>query len=222
MERGLVSILYFSDVFSFIHDRDLTVFSHLLYILQFKMATTVFEESVVSQCSTHVSKVVTRLILLLEGEFDVIGFIFLTDSHYQRNTRLKCCLKVYYFNYISTDSLFKTWNASIVFTSAQRCKNLKRCAVFARVFFHVKIFWGGQSRNKVQHEYIAFSTIFLLTKLMNMSQYFYNVYIYKNMSYKQLVRRPMIKTLKWQKLIHNILILYKYSVQRKASGRHWD
>lgn len=43
MERGLVSILYFNGGFSFIHGRDLIDFSHLLYILQLKMATTVFE-----------------------------------------------------------------------------------------------------------------------------------------------------------------------------------
>lgn len=80
--------------------------------------------------------------------------------------------------------MFKTWNASIVFISAQRCKNLKCCAVLPGYFFMSKNFLGGESRNKVQHTYVAFPTIFLLTKLMNMSQYFYNVYTYKNMSYK--------------------------------------
>lgn len=137
---------------------------------------------------------------------------FSLQTHITRETQDKRCLKMYCLNCIFTDSMFKTWKTSIVFISAQRCKNLKCYAVLPGYFFMSKKFLGGESRNKVQHTYVAFSTMFLLTKLTNMSQYFYNVYIRKNMSYKQLVRRSMIKTLKWQKLIHNILILCKYSV----------
>lgn len=144
----------------------------------------------ISQCSTNFPNSCHTARLLLEGGFGVVGFIFLMDSHYQRNIRLRHCLKMHYdFNYISTEYIFKTYNSSIFFTSgntsATQMQKLKMmCLFYLNIFSCQQFFWRGRNRYKEQQTYVAFSTIFLLTLLMNMSQYFYNVCTYKKMSYK--------------------------------------
>lgn len=95
-------------------------------------------------------------------------------------------------------------------TQMQKLKMV--CCSYLNIFSCQQFFWWGGNRYKVQHTYVAFSTIFLVTLLMNMSQYFYNVYIYKKLSYKLLVRRSIVLTLEQQNLIHIILILCKSSI----------
>lgn len=158
MERGLGSILYFNDVFSFIHDRDLTDFSHLLYILQFKVATPVFEESVVSQCSTHFFT--AHFIVRRRVWCDWFHFPYrltLPEKHKTQMLFKSVLFQLYlYWFYVQNMECFYSFHKC---TEMQKLKML--CCFCLSIFSRQNFFGGTEQKQGTAYIYSIFHYIFV-------------------------------------------------------------